>query len=484
MLRHRIRWIAVVGLAALVLPGAPVPPAAAAPSPCSGNPPSIYVCHQPACSADGWHEGPPLAAGTSCSTTGIECGSCNSSGTCVAQKCPPTGSGSAKSPAKYAVLSVVYSPPGSAAKGASSFVAYTSTSTTGVSVSSSSSFKQGWSVSASASGGGASASAGFSVSQQSGTSNEVDLQTSTIAGQKFFGPAEDGIDHTKDEVLLWLNPGVEVSVSGPNVAWSPYVNGSTAIVATVYASQLANPSTLPPGTQAAFNKAGITQSDITTILGLDPFVTASPAIDPRRFWLTNETIPYEPPDAPTDVPNQFNLTIDNTLTNKSTSTWTNSYDVSLTSGGGFDVGVVKASLSSTSSWTWTQTNALGASNSSQQQQTVTISGPSYGYKGSTLVDVYYDSVYGTFFFAFDPFSSPSSTGALATVTGTLSIQGAPAAGQAVQLSVGGQTFRTYTSVNGRYSFYKTPTGSGTLTIRGAQHPVRVSPGTARQDVKL
>jgi hypothetical protein len=380
-----------------------------------------------------------------------------------------TQTGSA--PIKYMVLSVLYSPPGSSTGGGKSMADYGSSSATGVSTSSTSSFKQTYGVKASAGAGLVSASVGFSAGLETSTSDQVSVTKTSSMDIKVAGPNTDGIDHNQDLIYLWLNPMVNVSVTGNNIAWSLSDNttlGANMVIQYVYVGWLKNPASMPLGVSAALAAAGITSADYPTILARDPFANGSTAIDPARFRLTNTTFPYEPPfTAGAMVPAQT-YTVGNDLTDKSSTTSTDSYTLSIAASGGYNLGVVKATLDISASWTWTNTTSYGLSTESKQSSSVTIAGPSPSYKGATNIDVYYDTIYNSFLYAFQPLSTLSTRNVEASVSGT--VAGATP-NQAVVLTIGGQTFRTYTNAKGAYFFYKTPAGTGTLTTGGVSRAI-------------
>jgi hypothetical protein len=126
---------------------------------------------------------------------------------------------------KFVVATVVYAPPGTANKGASSSVDYGSGSTAGTNESQSTSFKQDYSETLSTTlGDPKTASLQFDItstqSSTSGSSNSIDLKKSANADFKVFGPSTDGVNHDFDQIWLLLSPVVNVQGVGSNVTWS------------------------------------------------------------------------------------------------------------------------------------------------------------------------------------------------------------------------------------------------------------------------
>ena len=375
-------------------------------------------------------------------------------------------------PLDFVVMSVVYAPPGtSATGGGKSSVSYGDTSTLGTSSSVSSSFKEGLSVSADVSvlGGAVGGSASFSTSKDTTNTSEVDISKSTGFTIQVTGPAKDGIDHDQDKIYLILNPVVEISVTGKNVAWALSHSGTTAEVQFVTVGWLKNPSSMPAGVATSLRNAGIAPTDYPKLLARDPFASGASGIDTSRFLPTNTSFPYEDPTS------SETYTITNDLTNKSSQSVTKTDSFSVTIKSGFDVGIVKESMSTTGSFTWTNTSTYGTTTDSKQQASATVGGPSSTWAGGTNVDVYYDTVYSSFLFAFDPNSVPSTREQKAVLKGTVTDKGKPAAHEEVLLTVGGQRYRTFTNSKGVYHFYNKPHGSGTVSIRGAAQPVKIGP---------
>jgi hypothetical protein len=140
----------------------------------------------------------------------------------------------------------------------------------------------------------------------------------------------------------------------------------------------------------------------------------------------------------------------------------------------FPVLVPKATLSNTDSFTWTNTSTYGRTSESMQQASTTIVGPSSSWDQGAIIDVYYDTIYSAFLFAFDPNSVPAVRERMASLKGTIISTGKPVAHQEVILIVGGQKFRTYTNSQGTYYFYNKPHGSATISVRGVVRPTLLS----------
>jgi hypothetical protein len=112
-----------------------------------------------------------------------------------------------------------------------------------------------------------------------------------------------------------------------------------------------------------------------------------------------------------------------------------------------------------------------------QSASVTIGGPAFGYTGPTDVLVYWDTVFGSFMFAFAT-GTPAASGALTDSAGT------PIAYNALTLTSGGQTLSTFTGPNGQYHFYGAAQGQGTITVDDQEFAVAVGPDQPARTLQL
>jgi hypothetical protein len=383
-------------------------------------------------------------------------------------------------PIQYVVMDVLYAPPGSSATGVKNSATYGTTTALGTSSSTTSSFKEGFEISADAQAFGSGASATFGESQDNTNTSEMDITNSSSFSITVNGPSQDGINHDLDEIWLILNPVVELSVTGKNIAWALSNSGTVAEVQIVTVGMLKNPQTMPipPGTAAALSRAGITAADYPKLLARDPFANGNTHIDTTRFVPTNTSFPYELAST------AENYTAKNDLTNKSSNSTTSTDIINVTIKTGFDVGVVKANLSNTDSFTWTNTSTYGTTTESTQQASATIAGPSTNWTGGNNVDVYYDRIYSSFMYAYDPNSVPAIREKMASVKGTVTSSNKPVAHEEVLLTAGGQKFRTYTNSQGVYYFYNKPHGSASISVRRVAHPISIGVTTVLENREL
>jgi hypothetical protein len=382
---------------------------------------------------------------------------------------------------KYKILTVLYAPPGTNGGKSSSQVSYSNGSTTGTTDSTSNSFKQGVDVTASVGFDvgivSLGASADFTASQTSGETSQIQINKGTNNQINVSGPAQDGINHGNDLYYLWLNPQLNVTIDHlGNVVWEVGVNGPDMLIQYVYTQWLQNPSMMPSGVTQALANAGLTTADYAQILACNPFSSGGTAIDPNRFVLTTHSFPYEPPLAAGDpVP-----TMTYTQTSATTATQSEQaqvqYGVSVSVSAGIKT-PFSASLKVTGSLQWTDTSTSTQVTGSSQSASVTVGGPAFGYTGPTDVQVYWDTVFSSWMFAFVT-ESPAASG---TVTDSA---GNPVANQAVTLTVGGVTLSTFTSSSGGYNFYGGPQGQGTIAVADHEFTVAVSPNEPKRTLQV
>lgn len=387
---------------------------------------------------------------------------------------------------KYAVVTVVYAPPGSGAGAAAvSSATYGSTSTTGTTTSSSQSFGSQYSESVGLSPSiyplSLSTTNGFVSSTQSGTTSAVSVVKSTALTIAVSGPTVDGIDHGQDEIWLWLNPLVQGALSGNQIAWVlANAGGPEMKLQYVKVKWLKNPSDPEfAGVKQTLASYGITSADYPTILARDPFASGSSTIDPSRFVPAATSFPYEPGGG-----QPLTETVDNTQTGTLTGESSDSYTVGSGVSGGIDLGFMTVALSNQNAWTWTNTNTTALTSSTTQSISTTVGYPSASWSGMTMVDVYYDTIYRTFLFAFDTQSSVSARESAALKGQVVAGGAAPVARELVVLTLGGKRYRTLTNTKGWYYFNKNQRGAGQLTVRGATHAVTLGPGTVVRNVSL
>jgi hypothetical protein len=363
---------------------------------------------------------------------------------------------------QYAILTVVYAPPGTQG-GTPSSVSYGSGSSTGIVTSTTHSFKQGYGVTAS---GGVITKIGgsFNYTRSSSRTDAMDIKKVDSTTITVRGPGVDGIHHDRDLIYLWLNPQVRLDLTPTSAAWT-FGDTSTADIQYVYVGWLQNPSSMPPGVVSRLQSYGITPAEYPEILKADPFATAN-TIDPARFIVLNTTFPYEPPFAPGDPVPTYSFTQTFTGSSSTSTTAQSEYNVKVTAETGFNFfDLFKASLKAEGSWTWTNTSAGTTSAGVSETATVTVGGPSFGYAGPTDMAVYYDVLNRSFLFA-------PVEGTLFSVQGQVfSLSGKSVHGKEIVLLADGVKHRTFVNSRGQYRFPVTPSGTPRLFVEGVEQSV-------------
>ena len=363
----------------------------------------------------------------------------------------------------YILLTVVYAPPGTNGGKSSSTVKYSSGSATGATSTFSSSLKG--SINAGLTfGSGKNGQGSFGVSAATQTKDTSSFATKKTVNYEIdvAGPGTDGINHDEDLFYLWLNPQLTITADPwNNSTWelgSPA--GQNMTIQYARARDLKNPATMNAQVLQDFTAAGMTTSDFASILSADPFAFGPAAIDPNRFLLTTQSFPYDPPDTPTDSVPVSPYTQTNTVTNTITHEATHTYSVSA----GFSVPLTDlVGLKVGGSLTLTDTETTVSVNESTQSATVTVGGPALGYNGPVDVQVYWDTLYNSFMFAFAS-AAPSFTDVFKDA------QGQPVAHQEVALTAGGHTFKTFTNAKGQFRFFGTPAGAKVSAVTAVANP--------------
>jgi Domain of unknown function (DUF5050) len=379
---------------------------------------------------------------------------------------PPAAAGVLRP--RYMVLTVVYAPPGTKGGQSNSTVEYGAGSSTGTKTSISSSFKAGVEVSASVGNEVNGGSADFKFSKTSTDSSSFEVKKNQGSAIKALGPGKDGINHDEDQIYLWLNPEIVAAIDTQNdLNFTVGVDGASMKITYVHAGWLKNPASMPPGQQQLLSAAGLTASDFATILALDPFANGATAIDSNRYLPTTFSFPYLPPFSASDSVPTLSYNQQNTLTYVSGHSVQTEYEVAVTAMAGIKD---KFGLKSTSTLTWTCASSTETTNESTQSASVTVGGPAFGYTGPTDVEVYWDTMFNSFMFAF-----AKDTPAIA---GQLKDHGGKA------LAHTPLTFSTFTGPKGEYSFHHVPAGSATLLVRGEHFPVLIGSGAGKTILQL
>jgi hypothetical protein len=402
-------------------------------------------------------DGPPFA----CTTTNGKPGERQCVGGHITQCIPnDTGPGSQTGTLapRYFILTVVYAPPGTQGGKSTSSVTYGSGSTTGTTTSATKTFKQSYSITATAGvgilGNGGSVGVSFGYGRNSTDTQALNITKATTSTIQDVGPSTDGIDHDHDLIYLWLNPTVNVTLTGKQAAWS--ISGAgTAEIQYVYVGWLKHPDQLPPGVAQIFQKHGLTAQDYANILKQDPFANG-PGTVGARFKPLNTTFPYEPPFSASDPVPTYSFSVTDSSVTTNTSSVENDYKVELDIKTGANF-IASASLENKDSWEWDNTSSKSDSATATQSAAVTVGGPSFGYTGPTDIEVYYDAIYKTFMFrALDP-SQP-----LAFKGTWKSRAGQPVGFKEVIVNTKGGTYRTFTNAKGEYRVYGKIIGPATI----------------------
>jgi hypothetical protein len=359
---------------------------------------------------------------------------------------------------KYQIYALVYAVPGctsttTAKCQTTGNVQYGQGSSNGTQVSTSSSFKAGVSVTATEGAeatGSASETAGFSATTSSSNAQTITKSKNNVLAISGNG---DGIDHGQDYFVVLTNPAVNLQTLGPtSVGWTMGYSGPIPHFVNLSVQDLRDPEKMNSGKLNELKSLGFTTSDYNEILSQDPLAKSS-NLDPRRYSPVAWSFPYNPPNQDSDCngglctcPNST-VALSNTVQDQSINSTSTEVDVSFT---------VKAplapafSMSSTDSFTWTNSSSTANTQSGTQSAQATIACPSPGYTGPQEMDVYWDSVYGSFVFApYSPAQEEVVQSGEVTNTAGQKIAGAP-----VTITYAGKVFHTMTGRDGTYKFVR------------------------------
>ncbi len=255
---------------------------------------------------------------------------------------------------------------------------------------------------------------GFSLTQGhdwgSTTTTQTDIAGSYSNTYKKNGD-QDYIDHDDDEIWFLVAPVINVTITPANgtkpqiVHWE-FSPGQPQTTFETYArvGWLRNPSSMPTGQKLILDSNGITSAFYPELLKADPFVGGvgpNPAIDPARFVFVKSD-PYLPPLQPGYSTNPISDTFSRSVTNSTTQMTSSTWSSSITLKGNVDFfSLLSFSLQVQSKFTWTSSSNTKTSTTDSTSESITIQGPSYGYTGPTLVRIYEDTIWKTYFFTVD-----------------------------------------------------------------------------------
>jgi hypothetical protein len=379
--------------------------------------------------------------------------------------------------AKYLVLAVVYSPPGTnGGKGASS-VNYEAGSSAGTTTSAIRSFKTATAhaleTSGSVSGRGAGSAVSFEFSKSSADSQWLELKKSKAVTLTQAGPARDGINHDLDEVWLLLKPTIQLAVSSSSASWT--LADKASFVEHVQVGWLNGHEPMPAEVAAALKSAGITPADYPEILARNP-LAADATLDPTRLVSLNTTLPYEPPPGPNDPVPAVTFLV-STSTGCTLGPWVeDTYKVGLTlSATRSFLDSARAALKDTASWMWTNQAQPARAGAGSQSASLTLGGPSFGYQGDTVLEIYYDTLYKTFAFGLVPISDQEIA-----IDGTLQdAAGKPLPRAEVTLLANGTKHRTFTNAKGEYKFFGAINGPAKVSAGNMSRSIPQAANTIR-----
>ena len=368
---------------------------------------------------------------------------------------------------KYQILTVLYAPPGCAGTACADQgeVDYQTGASSGTKVSTDKSFKYGASVDATLGLPGIAAftaSGGFGVTQTDSSSETISKQQTNDVR---LPSTKDGVDHDQDVFILLMNPALMVKTQGQATWWNMGYKGAAAAIAQVTVADLKSCAFSP---QSPFSK--LNSSDCNVILQQDPFSNGSAVIDSKRFSQTNSTYSY----LPSTSCGVFSDSIQHERDTDSSHSNSSEYTV----GASQDMGVEGTlNVKATEQFTWTNSSSNTATTGATQSATFKLPCPGSD-TGKPWIEVYWDSLYGTFMFM----PRLQSEMGLKVHYGQVSIPPRSSTPrQHVKLSYGGKSYQTSTNAIGEYQFFmprgvagsRLPT-TGQLSVGGIEQVVPLS----------
>jgi hypothetical protein len=358
----------------------------------------------------------------------------------------------------------------------------------------------------------------------------------------------DGVDPLQDIFLLWLNPAVVIEQkyaaagNSCNTTSSSSINWYMAMAAKEVPTEILfsmpaawlkystpdpnNLSSMPQPVSDQFAKLGFTQDDYKAILALDPFANSSDpnapdyksillspsdvsggeslfgslgstitrAFTPRRFIPTTHSFGYTRPVQSKDCADGVCscIALGDTIKNELQILDQQEVTTSLEWKGGdkitgeISVGNMSGDNQHQGSWKITSTTASTTDKS--QSATATIHCPSINYSGPLEMQIWWDTLYGTFVFVPATLDGQLPTLHQAQVVDS---SGEPLRNEPIALMVGGKAFHAVTDSSGHYAIRalenfanakQSPTAQ--VIVRGAKKDVSLTPAVPAEVVRL
>jgi hypothetical protein len=296
-----------------------------------------------------------------------------------------------------------------------------------------------------------------------------------------------------------LNPAITTASAFGLMDWQLGYYGPNPIFFPLTIAELKDPTLMTAGTQKLIAAAGLAQADFDAIRALDPFADfpAGTTIVDSNFDKTRFasvlSYAYKPSNAGQGCvvdTNQITNTYSSDQTSEKVGSFATSYTVGAKSSsssdpGGPPVPTGNLGFSAGASITFTTSSTTTNSKGNTNTASVTLACPSSAYTGGELVDVYWDTLYGTFAFntrdtlnenvlfqTHLPMPASSEHSGVQMQKSTL---GAPV----VEFKYAGRRLRALPDHNGNVTFYgqfEKGVDFGLLQYSGQQRPKAVSVG--------
>jgi hypothetical protein len=401
----------------------------------------------------------------------------------------------------YLVLSVIYAPPGANGGKGPSSVAYQTGMTTGTTTVATRSFLDGNQVSVAVSGAGEKnkieTGVSYEFSKSTTDTESLEIRHSFTKGVTYPGGG-DGLDHNRDQVMLWLNPTVGLALAPTAVSWGLIGNPVDRRILPLYVGWLNGSEPIDPDVGKVLKEFGISESEYCEILKHDPLAPGRPRCPqqpgsspslPRYVPLKEPPFVYQRPLRKDDPPNVFTINLSDSSLSTMETTAQDEYTVKLSTSAEAAISkVVDLKLTAAKTWKWTNKFSRSSSTGTSTSATATIGGPSFtwgGAGGEHFIQVYVDSIYRTFAFGFVRNKPIALAGTVVTANGMLT----PERIEVILVeddrkyptfTIAGEKHQTFTDANGKFTFFGTMSGAARVQAAGVTKVVQLP----QPDIKL
>jgi hypothetical protein len=249
----------------------------------------------------------------------------------------------------------------------------------------------------------------------------------------------------------------------------------------VTAKELADPSLLPKYKQVQLK--GLSPADFKAILALGHVGDKKSLADDSKRFIKQASLQLDGPDAAGDPTTGVGIDVTTRLTSSTTHGWSKSATTSIGVSTGFSFfGLFQASVQASMDFEWDYQQTTQKSVGTSQTAVAKLITSTVGFHD--VIDVYYDTLFGSYVFV-------SETGASipkdkASLSGKVTDRGGHAlANRVVEVKLSdGMVRKVVTNSRGVYRVFRAPLGPTTVSVAGVRATASITASPAEANLQL